>query len=183
MTKPKSFLESKKPKYLAFLAFLFIFATFHQLHSLDAHNFGLRRLVPKSGGTLKHAPNNRGWFANVLPYGRYTKWMRPVIEVDLTDADIDDETVRWVVHNGAYLERLILDGNPNVSNKSVKQLNKLQNLKELSTNGTKISQPIVADPSAFNSEHYTPYLFSLVFLSGVTGMFFQVLVEDEADLQ
>jgi len=78
----------------------------------------LRRLVPRSGGTLKHATANRGWFANVLPYGSLTKWLRPVVEVDLTDADINDETLHWVVHNGPYLEKLILDGNPNVTNKS-----------------------------------------------------------------
>lgn len=179
----KSFLQRKKPKYLAFLAFLFIFGAFTQLHSLDAHNHGLRKLVPRSGGTFKRATANRGWFANVLPYGSLTKWLRPVVEVDLTDADINDETLHWVVHNGPYLEKLILDGNPNVTNKSVEQLNKLQNLKELSTKGTKISHPIVANPSAFNATHYMPYMFGLVFFFGLTSMFCQVWVGNEADLK
>ena len=165
---------------LLLLAAIAVAAIWAGLPSFDVASLRLEQRADGCGGQLKRATKNQGWFA-WLPHGQLTPWLRPVVEIDFSDCNIDDEQMYWICQNGYNLEKIDISNNPRVTNKSLEHINQLASLQSINIDGTSIDPKLVvlAPNKAFPASFYNSVVFYGFFFG--TLIFFGVVVLTQND--
>jgi len=146
---------------------------------LDNSNFRPQQIARSKGGKAIRAQENKIY--DWIPHSDYTRFVRPITELDLSHCDLDDETMYWVCLNGTYLEKLTLDDNTDLTNESIADINKLSKLSDLSVHGTRIAKDLWKPSSHIHrSTHYWfDYLFNIAFFGASFLFALHILIGGE----
>jgi hypothetical protein len=105
----------------------------------DRDNMRIESIVKSKGGQTYRKTNRKE--PSILPeYTWFTQWQHPVAEIDLTACNVTDQDVAEICGlAGKDLKILILDDNPNITQESVRHIDRLRTLDSISIKGTSIS--------------------------------------------
>lgn len=144
------------------------------LDCLDDDNMRLESFAMVKGGIATRSEQAPAWCPVAIPRCFLTDWLYPVVQLNLSNCNVDDEEMQFVCRNSSQLNLLRIDNNPGISDAAVPLIEQLSSMGLVSTSGTSITKPIVFSANVDERDHTATLLLIVILLACVLYLFHAV---------